>query len=187
MTVGSARGRREASGARSEIPTFRFRRFFASFGTPDFRRNRPESQDFLILGTLFSTFLRFLRSGAFRKGPGTDFRPPGPDFGRIFQILRLVPPGSCRSSPGSAGMVLRLAPGVIPESPGTLPDQNPVEFSDQISVDFVTLFCRCRVPPDCRRDAPPTSVTHSAGFPLGYGDLAQRFKFAVPLRGAGVV
>ena len=26
-----------------------------------------------------------------------------------------------------------------------------------------------------------------AGVPLGYGDLAQRFKFAVPHRGAGVV
>ena len=30
--------------------------------------------------------------------------------------------------------------------------------------------------PGCCQDTPPTSGTQSAGFPLGYGDLAQRFK-----------
>ena len=63
--------------------------------------------------------------------------------------------------------VFRKGPGPILEAPGTLPDQ--------ISVDFVTLFCRCRrdlvgvcrVPPGCCRDPHPTSVTHSPGFPWG--------------------
>ena len=39
--------------------------------------------------------------------------------------------------------------------------------------------------PGCCRDAPSTSGTQSAGFPLGYGDLAERLEFAVP-DGVGV-
>ena len=41
----------------------------------------------------------------------------------------------------------------------------------------------CRIPPGCCRDL----RNPLCGVPLGYGDLAKRFKFAVPLRGAGVV
>ena len=39
--------------------------------------------------------------------------------------------------------------------------------------------------PGCGQDTPPTSGTQSAGFPLGYGDLAERIEFAVP-DGVGV-
>ena len=50
--------------------------------------------------------------------------------------------------------------------------------------DFARFFCRlrrdlvvvCQVPPECCRDTPPASGTHSAGFSLGYGDLAERIK-----------
>ena len=66
---------------------------------------------------------------------------------------------------------------------GRFRDDFPVVFGG-FRRDLVGV---CRVPPGCCRDTPPTSGTHSAGFPLGYGDLAERFKFAVPLRGAGVV
>ena len=34
-----------------------------------------------------------------------------------------------------------------------------------------------RVPPGCCREAPPTSGTRFLGFPLGYSDAAQRFKY----------
>ena len=104
-TVGSARGRREASGARSEIPTFRFRRFFASFGTPDFRRNRPKKVSGLYLEHNFSTFWSFLRLGSFQEGPGTDFCLPGALPDRFCNTFLPVPPGSCRGLSGSAEML----------------------------------------------------------------------------------
>ena len=106
---------------------------------------------------MFSTFLRFLRSGASRKAPGSDFDLPGalpdrifigfsifvwPDFCRVFDTFLLIASGTCRGFSGSVGAL-----------PG-----------------------------------PATNLSNPlCGVPLGYGDLAQRFKFAVPLRGAGVV
>ena len=79
-----------------------------------------------------------------------------------------------------------MGPGPILEAPGDLPDQ--------ISVDFGILFCSFRAS-SCRgllgsAGVLPGSTSNLSnplfGVPLGYGDLAQRFKFAVPHRGAGV-
>ena len=101
------------------------------------------SDDFLAPEIVF---LCFLRSGAFRKGPGPVPEAPGtlPDqiLPRFCDTFSSIPSGSCRVFSGSAGM--------LPGSASNL--GNPL-----------------------------------SGVPLGYGDLAQRFKFAVLQRGAGVV
>ena len=107
---------------------------------------RPRETRGLFLEHIFSIFLRFVRSGVFRKRPGSILEAPGtlPDQISVgfCDISLPVPSGSCRGLSGSAGM-----------SPGSASNlSNPL-----------------------------------AGVPLGYGDLAQRFKFAVPQRGAGVV
>ena len=91
-------------------------------------------------------FLCFLRSGAFRKGPGPIPEAPGslPDqiLQRFCDIFLPVSPGSCRGLSGSAGML----PGYTASLRNSL-----------------------------------------CGVSLGYGDLAERIKFAVPHRGAGVL
>ena len=90
--------------------------------------------------------MRFLRSGAFRKGPGPIPEAPGtlPDqiLQRFCDTFLPVSPGSCRGLSGSAGML----PGYTASLRNSL-----------------------------------------CGVSLGYGDLAERIKFAVPRRGAGVL
>ena len=98
-------------------------------------------------------FLRFLRSGAFRKGPGP-----------------------------------------IPEAPEAARIRDFQEFYDTFLLVFAILFCGlradfvrvCRVPPGFCRDPHPDAVIHSP-FSPGVRRCAQRFKFAVPQRGAGRV
>ena len=97
-------------------------------------------------------FLRFLRSGAFRKGPG---------FRRLRRLSRII---------------------------------DFQKFYDTFLLVFAILFCRlradfvrvCRVPPGFCRDPHPDAVIHSP-FSPGVRRFAQRFKFAVPQRGAGRV
>ena len=94
--------------------------------------------------------MRFLRSGAFRRGPGA-----------------------------------------ILEAPGTLPDQILIrffiklyDFSDQIPVGFCDTFLTvasgsCRGLSGFAGVSPGSASNLSdplCGVPLGYGDLAQRFK-----------
>ena len=96
----------------------------------------------------------------------------------------------------------RRGPGAILEAPGTLPDQILIrfsiklyDFSDQIPVGFCNTFLTvasgsCRGLSGFAGVSPGSASNLSdplCGVPLGYGDLAQRFKFAVPHRGAGVV
>ena len=96
----------------------------------------------------------------------------------------------------------RKGPGPILEAPGTLPDQILIrffirlyDFSDQIPVGFCDTFLTvasgsCRGLSGFAGVSPGSAPNLSnplCGVPLGYGDLAQRFKFAVPHRGAGVV
>ena len=96
----------------------------------------------------------------------------------------------------------RRGPGAILEAPGTLPDQILIrffiklyDFSDQIPVGFCDTFLTvasgsCRGLSGFAGVSPGSTSNLSnplCGVPLGYGDLAQRFKFAVPQRGAGVV
>ena len=79
---------------------------------------------------------------------------------------------------------------MTPEALRTLPDQILVRFRDTFlagSAGILSGFAGIRRDVAGILSTPPTSGTHSAGFPLGYGDLAQRFKFAVPHRGAGVL
>ena len=96
----------------------------------------------------------------------------------------------------------RRGPGAILEAPGTLPDQILIrffikfyDFSDQIPAGFCDTFLTvasgsCRGLSGFAGLSPGSTSNLSnplCGVPLGYGDLAQRFKFAVPQRGAGVV
>ena len=72
--------------------------------------------------------------------------------------------------------------------------RNFQEFYDTFLLVFAILFCGlradfvrvCRVPPGCCRDPHPDAVIHSP-FSPGVRRCAQRFKFAVPQRGAGRV
>ena len=98
--------------------------------------------------------------------------------------------------------VFRKGPGAILEAPGTLPDQILIrffiklyDFLYQIPVGFCDTFLTvasgsCRGLSGFAGVSPGSASNLSdplCGVPLGYGDLAQRFKFAVPHRGAGVV
>ena len=68
------------------------------------------------------------------------------------------------------------------------------KFYDTFLLVFAILFCRlradfvrvCRVPPGCCRDPHPDAVIHSP-FSPGVRRCAQRFKFALPQRDAGMV
>ena len=95
-----------------------------------------------------------------------------------------------------------MGPGAILEAPGTLPDQILIrffiklyDFSDQIPIGFCDTFLTvasgsCRGLSGFAGVSPGSTSNLSnplCGVPLGYGDLAQRFKFAVPHRGAGVL
>ena len=113
--------------------------FLVDFGVPAGSQNRPktapEAWDRLFFDDTFPIFLRFLRSGVFRKAPGAILEAPGtlPDqiLIGLCDTFLLVKAGSCRGLSGSAGML-----------PGSAPNlSNPL-----------------------------------SGVPLGYGDLAQRFK-----------
>ena len=84
-----------------------FGRFWDPGRVPKLRKSRPWETRRLFWEHTFSIFWRFLRSGAFRKGPGAIPEAPGtlPD-----QILRgfcdaclQLPSGSCRGLSGSAG------------------------------------------------------------------------------------
>ena len=121
-------------------PGLVFCRFWAPGRTPKLPKNRPRKVNAYFWSTLFRFLLRFLRSGVFRKGPGPILRAPGALLDQILigfsDILRSVPPGSCRGLSGSAGML----PGY--------------------TLNLRNSLC---------------------GFPLGYGDLAQRFKYETKL------
>ena len=138
-----------------------FCRFWGPGRDPKSSQNRSRGWDFLIFWLPEIVCLRFLRSGAFRKGPGA-----------------------------------------ILETPGTLPDlilirffRRLYDFSDQILVGFCDTFLTvasgsCRGLSGFAGVSPGSTSNLSnplCGVPLGYGDLAQRFKFAVPLRVLGVV
>ena len=152
---GSERHRREqstkiASGAVSgrtfSLPGLFFVDFRVPAGSQNQPKTAPEAWDRLFFDDTFPIFLRFLRSGVFRKAPGAILEAPGTLPDQILigfcDTFLLVKAGSCRGLSGSAGML-----------PGSAPNlSNPL-----------------------------------CGVPLGYGDLAQRFKFAVPRRGAGVL
>ena len=86
-----------------------FYRFWAPGRTSKMIENRSLkklSVDFLAPEIVF---LCFLRSGAFRKGPGPIPEAPGslPDqiLQRFCDIFLPVSPGSCRGLSGSAGML----------------------------------------------------------------------------------
>ena len=143
------------------VPGPIFSGFWAPGRTPKSPKNRPRATGHLFSDHTFLIFLRCLRSGVFRKGPGA-----------------------------------------ILEAPGTLPDQILIrffiklyDFSDQIPVGFCDTFLTvasgsCRGLSGFAGVSPGSTSNLSnplCGVPLGYGDLAQRFKFAVPHRGAGVV
>ena len=83
--------------------------------------------------------------------------------------------------------VFRKAPGAILEAPGTLPDQILIGFCDTF---LLVKAGSCRGLSGSAGVSPGSASNLSdplCGVPLGYGDLAQRFKLAVPHRGAGVV
>ena len=100
-----------------------FCRFWAPGGDPKFTQNRIRKQSPVDFLRPEISFLRFLRLGAFRKGPGTDFGLPGSLPNRISEgfsvIVRRGPPGSCRGLSGSAGTLpgytvgLRCVLGII--------------------------------------------------------------------------
>ena len=85
--------------------------FLVDFGLPAGTRkspkNRPWPQSSVYFLCLQLAFLRFLRSGAFRKGPGPIPEAPGslPDqiLQRFCDVFWPVSPGSCRGLSGSAG------------------------------------------------------------------------------------
>ena len=86
----------------------------------------------------------------------------------------------CRSG------VFRMGPGPILEAPGTLPDQILRGFRDTF---LLVLSGSCRGLSGSAGMLPgsaPNLCNPLSGVPQGYGDLAQRFKFAEPRRGAGV-
>ena len=92
-------------------------------GPPKSPKTDPGKNDYHPLTRPEIDLLRFLCSGAFRKGPGTDFGLPGSLPNRISEgfsvIVRRGPPGSCRGLPGSAGTLpgytvgLRCVLGII--------------------------------------------------------------------------
>ena len=63
--------------------------------------------------------------------------------------------------------VFRKRPGPILEAPWTLPDQILSDFARFFGRFRRDLVVLCRVPPECCRDTPPASGTHSAGFLWG--------------------
>ena len=83
--------------------------------------------------------------------------------------------------------VFRKGPGALPEAPGTLPEQISVEFCNTFLQIPSGSFRRLSGSAGMLPGSAPNLSNPLCGVPLGYGDLAQRFKFAVPQRGAGVV
>ena len=83
--------------------------------------------------------------------------------------------------------MFRKGPGALPEAPGTLPEQISVGFCNTFlqipSGSFRRLSGSAGMLPGYT-----ASLRNSlCGVSLGYGDLAERIKFAVPRRGAGVL
>ena len=83
--------------------------------------------------------------------------------------------------------VFRKRPGPIPEAPGSLPDQILQRFCD-IFLPVSPGSCRGLSGSAGMLPGYTASLRNSlCGVSLGYGDLAERIKFAVPRRGAGVL
>ena len=114
-------------------------------------------------------------------GPKIDPKPPHQQIEVAFLAPQAVFLHFCRSG------VFRMGPGPILEAPGTLPDQILKGFCDTC-LRVTSGSCRgLSGSAGMSPGSAPNLSNPLCGVPLGYGDLAKRFKFAVPRRGAGVV
>ena len=188
-----------------------FCRFWVPGRTSKMTKKRPLQKVLVDFLAPEIVFLYFLRSGAFRKGPGPIPEAPEalPDQ-RFSRILRYFSAGFCdsflrvacrfcRGLSGSVGMLPGIACffsslGLFFSDFRVLVSADLGMYAQRRELVFAILFCRlradfvrvCRVPPGCCRDPHPDAVIHSP-FSPGVRRFAQRFKFAVPQRGAGRV
>ena len=142
------------------------------------KKNRQKSLPVPSPGALFRSRARFLSILGSRPDPKIDPKPVPRlgflNFGDTFFDFLVLP---------SLGRV----PRPLPEAPGTIPDQLLRGFRDTF---LLVLSGSCRDLSGSAGMLPgsaPNLCNLLAGVPLGYGDLAQRFKFAVPQRGPGVL
>ena len=172
-----------------------FSRFWGPGRVPKSSQNCPlKKQDRRLFGSA-SCFFAFLSLGCVPDGSRThsgDTRDrPGPDFDRIFGCLLAgsmrvlaevcwVPPGSFSRSFSNEWLTSRGGSRPIASGILVLMIATVVIIT---SIILLAIFA-------CSAGMSPGSASNLSnplcGVPLGYGDLAQRFKFAVPHRGAGV-